>query len=141
MSLFSDLKTLTQMVFHPIRGKTHSERLEGFYSQQASGYDEYRKRLLQGWQQMWETLPIQQGDTLLDMGGGTGANLEFLGGRISQLSRIQLVDLSTSLLKIAQQRITDRGWKNVETVEGDATAYQPPFTPDIVTFSYSVVIS
>ncbi|MFO1019739.1 MAG: class I SAM-dependent methyltransferase [Planctomycetales bacterium] len=140
MSFFSDVNTLFKMVFHPIRGKTHSERLESFYANQASGYDDYRKRLLQGREEMYQSLPIQQGDTLLDMGGGTGANLEFLGDRIQLFSQIQLVDLSTSLLKVARERFQARGWTNVATVEADATQYRPTFTPDLMTFSYSLTM-
>jgi len=51
------------------------------------------------------------------------------------------VDLSPSLLKIAQRRIDEHGWTNVETVEADATRYQPPDGPvDVVTFSYSLTM-
>jgi len=140
MSFFSDLKILYHLTINPIRGKTHSERLESFYSHQASGYDDFRKRLLQGRQQMWDSLPVKEGDIGLDMGGGTGANLEFLGERIKLFSEMRLVDLSKSLLKVADERIAARGWGNVSTVEADATQYQPSTPPDLITFSYSLTM-
>ena len=69
----------------------------------------------------------------VDMGGGTGANLEF--------KRVYIVDLASSLLEIAQKRIDDRGWTNVTAVNGDATTYTPEEGyADIVTFSYSLTM-
>ena len=49
--------------------------------------------------------------------------------------------MSHSLLEIAKQRIAAKGWTNVETVEADATTFQPPAGPvDVVTFSYSLTM-
>lgn len=140
MSFSSDLKILWHMAVSPIRGKTHSERLESFYGKQAEGYDDFRRRLLQGRREMWDALPIKEGDRAVDMGGGTGANLEFLGDRINKLQQLQLVDLSGSLLKVAQERIKARGWANVSTVETDATTWMPEQPVDLVTFSYSLTM-
>jgi S-adenosylmethionine-diacylgycerolhomoserine-N-methlytransferase len=75
------------------------------------------------------------------MGGGTGANLDFFGASIHRLGKIYILDLSRSLLAVAKQRITAKGWTNVETVEADATTFQPPAGPvDVVTFSYSLTM-
>ncbi len=141
MSFASDLKVLYHLVFSPIKGKTHAERLESFYSGQAGAYDSFRARLLKGRQELWESIPINQGDILIDFGGGTGANLENLGDRIKQLGKIYLVDLSSSLLQVAQERVRQRGWDNVETVEADVTKYVPPEKQvDLITFSYSLTM-
>jgi S-adenosylmethionine-diacylgycerolhomoserine-N-methlytransferase len=52
-----------------------------------------------------------------------------------------VLDLSHSLLEVAKKRIAERGWTNVETVEADATTFQPPTGPvDVVTFSYSLTM-
>jgi SAM-dependent methyltransferase len=75
------------------------------------------------------------------MGGGTGANLDYFGERISRLGKVYVLDLSHSLLEVAKQRIAAKGWTNVETVEADATTFQPPSGPvDVVTFSYSLTM-
>ena len=71
MSFSSDLKILWHMAVSPIRGKTHSERLESFYGKQAEGYDDFRRRLLQGRREMWEALPVNAGDRAVDMGGNS----------------------------------------------------------------------
>ena len=110
MSVTSDLRILRHMVFGRIRGGTHSERLESYYSAQAADYDDFRRRLLSGRQELFSTLPIPPGGRWLDMGGGTGANLEHLAPRLSQMSEVTIVDLSESLLNVARKRIADRRW-------------------------------
>ncbi|MDA7951303.1 MAG: class I SAM-dependent methyltransferase [Pirellulaceae bacterium] len=143
MGFFSDIKILTHLIFKPIRGKNHQDRLESFYAGQASGYDDFRKRLLLGRKELWDLLKEPSKDCIwVDFGGGTGANLEnFSSERIAKIKKIYLVDLSPSLLKMAQKRIDDRGWKNVELVEDDATTWTPPEGKvDVVTFSYSLTM-
>jgi S-adenosylmethionine-diacylgycerolhomoserine-N-methlytransferase len=61
--------------------------------------------------------------------------------RLTDFDRVYVVDLSTSLLRIADERIAARGWDNVETVEADATTWRPPDGPvRLVTFSYSLTM-
>jgi S-adenosylmethionine-diacylgycerolhomoserine-N-methlytransferase len=129
------------MVLKPVRGKDHAERLESFYSGQAGDYDEFRKRLLKGREEMYQSIDLPDDSIWVDMGGGTGSNLDFVSERIPHLKKVYVVDLSSSLLKVADQRIQDRGWTNVETCEADATAFTPPEgSADVVTFSYSLTM-
>ena len=76
----------------------------------------------------------------MDLGCGTGENPEHLGSRLQELSEVHLVDLSPSLLNVAQQRAVTRGWSNVQTVHADATRYRPKQEIDLVTFSYSLTM-
>lgn len=141
MSLLADLRVLYHMVLKPVRGNNHAERLESFYSGQAGDYDDFRKRLLQGREEMYRAIDIPDNAIWVDMGGGTGSNLEYLAEQIPRLKKVYVVDLSSSLLTIADQRIRDRGWKNVETCEADATTFFPPDGfADVVTFSYSLTM-
>ena len=63
-------------------------------------------------------------------------------GKLSQFSKVYIVDLSSSLLEIARRRKEKYGWKNVEIVEGDATTFNPPEAGkvDVITFSYSLTM-
>lgn len=141
MRWFSDLKVLFHLTLKPVRGKDHAARLESFYAGQAEAYDDFRRRLLQGREELWRDLPAPEGGVWVDMGGGTGANLEFLGDRIARLGKVYVIDLSPSLLAMARKRIAERGWTNVEAVEADATLFHPPEGPaDVVTFSYSLTM-
>jgi S-adenosylmethionine-diacylgycerolhomoserine-N-methlytransferase len=141
MSVASDFKILRHMVFGRIRGATHRERLESYYRDQAAGYDDFRRRLLPGRAELFAALDVPAGGRWVDMGGGTGANLEQLGGRMSQLADLYLVDLSPSLLAIARQRLQANRWSNVHLCEADATTFAPDGGPvDVVTFSYSLTM-
>lgn len=141
MGLLADLRILYHLTLRPVRGKDHAARLESFYAGQAESYDDFRQRLLQGRQELCSEINEPPGATWVDMGGGTGANLEFLGDRIDTLAKVEVVDLSPSLLRIADRRIQEHGWRQVETVEADATIFQPLDGPvDVVTFSYSLTM-
>jgi S-adenosylmethionine-diacylgycerolhomoserine-N-methlytransferase len=140
MGLLSDLKILYHLALKPVRGKDHAARLESFYAGQADRYDDFRKRLLQGREALWKAIGVPEGGTWVDMGAGTGANLEYFGDDLQRLQKVYELDLSHSLLEVAKKRIAAKGWTNVETVEADATTWRPPTPVDVVTFSYSLTM-
>jgi len=144
MGIFGDLRILYHMILRPVRGKNHAERMDNFYSGQAADYDDFRRRLLRGredlWQKMLQSAPYEN-TVWMDMGGGTGSNLHFFGEAIEKLQKVYVVDLAGSLLEIADQRIHDSGWKNIETAVADATTFTPSDgSVDAVTFSYSLTM-
>lgn len=141
MSLAAKLKVLYRLALAPIRGASHAERLESFYRDQANFYDRSRAGLLPGRRELMELLPVPDAGAWVEMGGGTGANLEHLDERRrSRLSKIYVVDLSSSLLEVARQRKETHEWSNVELVQADATTFTPPVEVDVVTFSYSLTM-
>lgn len=141
MGLWSEMRVLYHIALKPIRGKDHAARLESFYAGQAEGYDAFRRRLLKGREDLWAAIDVPDGGVWVDLGGGTGANLENFGPPIGKLAKVYVVDLSPSLLEVARKRIDRNGWTNVEPVEADATAWRPPSgAPDVVTFSYSLTM-
>ena len=141
MSVLSDIRVLYHMVVRPVKGDTHADRLESFYAGQSADYDEFRRRLLPGREELWSAVTVpREGAVWVDMGGGTGANLERFGDSITQLQKVYVVDLSQSLLEIARDRVDRAGWDNVEIVEGDATRFRPERQADVVTFSYSLTM-
>jgi len=141
MGVLADLKILYHLALRPVRGKSHAARMEDFYSGQAEAYDDFRRRLLNGRQELFSAIEAPPGGVWVDLGGGTGSNLEYLGERVGQLGRVYVVDLAGSLLKVARQRAAERGWRHVEAVEADATRWRPPGPgADVVTFSYSLTM-
>jgi S-adenosylmethionine-diacylgycerolhomoserine-N-methlytransferase len=141
MSLLTDLRVLYHIVAKPVRGKDHAARLESFYSGQAEAYDDFRRRLLQGREAMYQSIPVPEDGVWVDLGGGTGANLEPISGDLHKARKVYLVDLCESLLFVARKRCAARGWSNVEAVAADATLWQPSAGPaDVVTFSYSLTM-
>lgn len=136
-----DVKTIWHLLISRIEGQTHTERLNSFYEGQAEGYDQFRRRLLHGRCELFESLPVPDNGVWVDMGAGTGENAELWGTRIQQFRRAYLVDLCQPLLDVCSQRITERGWSNVKAVCDDATLFTPSESQvDLITFSYSLTM-
>src|SRR5262249_43209694 len=111
----ADIRTLYHLTFSPIRGTTHAARLQSFYGGQAAGYDAFRQRLLPGREELIRLLDFPEGGVWYDVGGGTGANVEFAGERLQRIARMHIVDLCPALLEIADRRIRQNGWNNAST--------------------------
>lgn len=120
------------------RSGSAAQRLQAFYAPQAGRYDAFRKRLLHGREELMQRLPAAPGDVVVELGCGTGENLERLGERLAGLHRLILVDLCPALLEQARAR-TSRHC-NVEVVEGDITRYRPPEPVDCVYLSYALTM-
>jgi S-adenosylmethionine-diacylgycerolhomoserine-N-methlytransferase len=132
-----------RVVLQFLRGQrgtgTHAQRLQAFYGAQAAHYDSFRERLLHGRRELIAMLAPLPGSTVIELGGGTGRNLDFLGPRVCSLARYEVVDLCPSLLDQARQRC--KRWPDVaRVVEADATTYQPPQPADCVILSYSLTM-
>jgi ubiquinone/menaquinone biosynthesis C-methylase UbiE len=69
-------------------------------------------------------LAPQPGDTVVEMGCGSGANLPLLRERVGPRGRVIGVDVSPGVLSVAKDRVDRNDWTNVHIVRGDAT--QPP---------------
>jgi len=139
MSVPSDLPVLWHLLVSPIRGTSHAERLNSFYAGQAADYDAFRARLLKGRGELLQSLPAPTGGVWVDMGGGTGANLE-AAPWLSSCRRVVVADLCQPLLDVCRERVQHRGWSQVEPVLADVTTYDPGEPVDLVTFSYSLTM-
>jgi len=144
-TLYDDMVVLYNNFIHKIQGENHKERLESFYRGQARAYDVYRHRFLHGRVPMIEIMPTPKKGVWLDMGGGTGANLEHLRDSMKSFSKVIVLDLCGPLLEVAKQHIAANGWTNVETLEADACSPNTPGLPaagtvDLITMSYSLTM-
>jgi len=71
-----------------------------------------------------ETLALSAGDTVVEMGCGTGANFPVLREAVGPTGAVVGIDLVGGMLDQARRRIERESWANVHVVRGDAT--QPP---------------
>ena len=77
----------------------------------------------------------------VDLGGGTGENIDMMATYmdLTTFSKIYMVDLCGPLCDVAREKVSKRGWKNVEVVEGDVCDFVPAqASAKLVTFSYSL---
>jgi len=141
MGALSQLRTLYHLTLSPIRGETHQERLDSFYGAQAEDYDAFRKKMLHGREALFADLPVTAGGAWLDVGAGTARNGELFGERLREFASATFLDLSRSLLEVADRRIAEEGWENARTLHADATAIDlPDASQDLVTFTYSLTM-
>lgn len=85
-------------------------------------------------------LNLQRGDTVVDLGCGTGLNFPLLEEAVGPEGHIIGVDLSEAMLEEARQRVRRAGWKNVELVASDAAAYRFPAHVDGILSTLAMVI-
>jgi ubiquinone/menaquinone biosynthesis C-methylase UbiE len=71
-----------------------------------------------------DALDLSPGDTVVEMGCGTGANFPHLRERVGPEGRVVGVDVVPAMLGQARRRIDRAGWSNVHAVRGDAR--RPP---------------
>ncbi|MCB0261554.1 MAG: class I SAM-dependent methyltransferase [Calditrichaeota bacterium] len=83
------------------------------------GYREYAYR-----KKAVNAMALQRGDTVVDIGCGTGLNFPLLQHVVGEKGKIIGVDLTDAMLKRARQRIKKEGWTNVELVQADAATFQ-----------------
>ena len=144
----SDLRVLKAMFMADVKGDTQQERLESFYLTQADVYDSYRFRMLHGRLPMIKSMPAPKDGVWVDLGGGTGSNLEYFGDSgLSHFSKVIVLDLCPALVKTAEARVrSHHGWGQfVDVILGDACDFNCPKLPpsgtvDCVTFSYALTM-
>lgn len=66
-----------------------------------------------------ERMGLSPGDTVVDMGTGTGANLPYLREAVGPAGRVIGVDVSPEMLERARRRVDHGGWDNVDLIEAD----------------------
>lgn len=125
-----------------------SARLISVYRKRAKRYDRsalllyllgfrheaYRKRAI-------ECLALKAGDTVVDLGCGTGLSFSLLQAQVGPSGRIIAVDLADAMLEQARLRIGTYGWSNIELVKSDVTDYVIPRGIDGIFSAFALTLS
>lgn len=85
------------------------------------GFREFKYRKLAA-----QKLQLKSGDTVVEIGCGTGLNFPLLVRAVGPEGKVIGVDLTDKMLAIARQRVAKNNWANVELVQIDATQYSFP---------------
>ena len=94
----------------------------------------YRKKAV-------DALALKSGDTLVEIGCGTGPNFSLLEMKIGQEGKTIGLDLTDSMPADAQERARRNRWSNMELVQSDAPSFQfsPRLNGVISTFALTLV--
>lgn len=70
-------------------------------------------------------LGLRPGDTVLDVGCGTGLNFGLLADAVGPAGTVIGLDSSPEMLRMARRRVEANRWSTVHLVEADATTFDP----------------
>jgi ubiquinone/menaquinone biosynthesis C-methylase UbiE len=83
------------------------------------------------------TMGLSRGDSMLEIGCGTGRNFPYLREAVGPEGRIFGVDISPGMLRQAERLREANNWRNIELRECDAADYTATVPLDAVLFSLS----
>ena len=99
------------------RRARHYDRFVGLFRLAGARVSTYRRRAV-------EALSVSAGDTVVDLGCGTGGNFPWLERALTASGRVVGVDLTDAMLCEARHRVERAGWANVDLVEFDVADYE-----------------
>ncbi|EMA01565.1 class I SAM-dependent methyltransferase [Haloferax denitrificans] len=111
------------------RARSPSAVAQSFYTRWATLYDALARRapgVGSVRTEAADALALDPGETVVEMGCGTGANLPYLAERVGPAGTVVGVDFSPGVLDVARERT--REYPNVHLVRADAT--RPPVRPN-----------
>jgi len=120
---------------------TGAASVQSFYGRWATLYDgiaRYTPGIGRLRREAVSALDLDRGDTVVDLGCGTGANLPYLREAVGPSGTVVGVDLTRGMLARAQRLVDANGWRNVHVVQGDATRPPVPDGVDGVLASFVV---
>ena len=104
------------------------------YRSQAGHYDQ-RTDAFRRWRELLvEQLPVQRGDTVLDVGCGTGLCMPELQNKIGPAGAIIGIDASEQMLHVAGERVTAHRWDNVQLIAAPVASAVIADTADAAVF-------
>ncbi len=87
-----------------------------------------------------KALNLRPGDTVVEIGCGTGLNFPLLQEAVGPAGKIMGVDLTDAMLAEARRRVEEQGWSNVALVRSDAALYQFPAGVDGIISSFAITL-
>ncbi len=85
-----------------------------------------------------DALALSPGQTVVEIGCGTGLNFTLLQRAVGPKGRIIGVDMTDAMLAQAAKRVARRGWSNVELVRRDAAEFEFPVHVDGILSTFAL---
>jgi len=104
------------------------------YRSEADRYDQ-RTDTFRLWRELLiQQLPVRRGDTVLDVGCGTGLCLPLLQDKVGPTGAIIGIDASEQMLQVAADRVAEHGWDNVRLIASPVANAPIAATADAAVF-------
>jgi arsenite methyltransferase len=118
-------------------GPTDNEVSIALYRSKAAGYDASAEFTMPLRQRTIALLGLQPGQTVLDVGAGTGLSYGLLRQGVGAQGRVLAFEQSPEMFQLARQRVLREGWANVWHVNEPAETVVLPVVADAVLFNYT----
>jgi demethylmenaquinone methyltransferase/2-methoxy-6-polyprenyl-1,4-benzoquinol methylase len=102
----------------------------GHYDSELAPFEPIRGEAIAG-------LGLRRGDTVLDVGCGTGLSFELLHDRIGTGGRIVGIEQCPEMMARAQARVRENHWQNVDLVCAPAATAKVPVMADAALFHFT----
>jgi len=99
------------------------------------GFREHRVR-----RRAVDALGLRPGQSVVEIGCGTGLNFALLQRAVGPEGRIIGVDMTDAMLAQAAERVARRGWSNVELVRRDAAEFEFPAQVDGILSTFALTL-
>lgn len=107
------------------------------YRRAVHGYDEHMRFGRRLRRKVIDSLALRRGETVLDIGCGTGLSFPLIQRLIGPQGRLIGVELSPDMLACARDRVADNRWENVTLIEAPAEQAIIPEDFDAVLFFFT----
>ena len=122
------------------------------YQESARNYDKFIKTYAYLWKifgfryEQWrektiQELNLKEGQTVIDLGCGTGLNFLHLEKKLGPSGHIYGVDISQAMLFEANKKITKNKWDNISLIKSDFNDFEFPGNVDAIISTYSIGLS
>ena len=109
-----------------IEARRRYDRMAGDYDRHLGLQSSRLGRYLEGVRNRAVTgLQLKPGQTVIDVGCGTGASFARLTAAAGRGGRVVGVDQSGGMLEVARKRIADERWRNVESHRSSSRGGEP----------------
>lgn len=107
------------------------------YRGKAASYDASAERTMALRRRTIVLLQLVPGQTVLDVGAGTGLSYALLRDGVRETGRVLAFEQSPDMFALAHRRVQREGWRNVWHTNEPAETVRLPHTADAVLFNYT----
>lgn len=110
-------KTTTHFGFQDVPVGEKQEKVAEVFHSVAQKYDIMNDLMSAGVHRLWKRFTIEmsgarQGQTILDLAGGTGDLAALFAKKVTESGEVVLADINDSMLKVGRDRMIDKGFVN-----------------------------
>jgi len=135
----------THFGYKTVKAEEKANLVADVFHSVANRYDLMNDLMSLGIHRLWkrytiELSAVREGQTVLDLAGGTGDLAALMAPKVGKTGKIVLSDINDSMLKVGRDRMADRGFiNNIEYVQANAESL--PFDDkqfDCVTIAFGL---